>query len=129
VLKLVLYLRRRYARDSVGGGAVPGSAVSSVACLTIGMGVTAGNLSLQFPVTAGQQYAIEIAGLAQTLANAGRLSVNVQVLPTVTIASGARAFPRAFTATVTGTRPTSRCVAWRGMAPSTPAETASLRRI
>ena len=65
------------------------------------------NLSLQFPVTAGGSYAIEIGGVGQALASIGRVTVLVQVLPTVTILSSSTSLSAGqttqFTASVTGT--------------------------
>jgi photosystem II stability/assembly factor-like uncharacterized protein len=67
----------------------------------------AANVSLQFPVTAGARYAIEIAGVGVALASLGRVTVLMQVLPVVTIASGATSLSAGqatqFIATVTGT--------------------------
>jgi hypothetical protein len=81
-----------------------------IGCATNSSNATA-NLSLQFPVTEGGSYAIEIGGVGQALASVGRVTVLVQVLPTVAIVSGSTNLSTGqtaqFVASVTGTANTA----------------------
>jgi hypothetical protein len=86
-----------YANGKLGG---------QVGCAT-NFANPAANLSLQFAVTAGKVYAIEVAGVGYGLGSVTRVSLLVQVLPSVTITSGATSLPAGqttqFAASVTGT--------------------------
>ncbi len=72
---------------------------------------SAANLSLQFAVTAGSRYAIEVAGVEVGLGLTARVSLLVQVLPAVAITAGSTSLSAGqttqFAASVTGTPNTS----------------------